>query len=179
MKTEKIIIIGKSGSGKDHLLRGLSSKGLKACLKTTTRPIRKFEKQGITYNFTSESNFKDFINENKFFTYQEFLVTPENSDPENWYYGITNEEFDNSQIIIMTPGEYKNISPENRKRCFVVYLDIDRSVRESRLYKRNDKNDSIKRRIDADEIDFQDLRDYDLRITDPEFTAEEIYDLMN
>jgi guanylate kinase len=79
----------------------------------------------------------------------------------------------------MTPGEFENINAEVRKGCFVVYLDIDRSIRESRLFKRQDKNDSITRRLDADEIDFKDFKDYDLRITDPEFTADDVYDLMD
>jgi guanylate kinase len=71
------------------------------------------------------------------------------------------------------------LTKDQRKGCFVVYLDIDRSIRESRLHNREDKNDSIKRRLDADEIDFKDFGDYDLRITDPEFTAEDIWDLMD
>jgi guanylate kinase len=79
----------------------------------------------------------------------------------------------------MTPGEFKNITAEQRKGCFVVYLDIDRSVRESRLFKREDKNDSIKRRLDADEEDFKELNDYDLKVRDPEFTADDVYDLMD
>jgi hypothetical protein len=79
----------------------------------------------------------------------------------------------------MTPGEFSNIDEDTRKKCFVVYLDIDRSVRESRLFRREDRNDSIIRRLDADEIDFKDFRDYDLRITDPEFTVDDIYDLMD
>lgn len=178
-KKEKCIIIGPSGSGKDFLLRNLVEKGLKPCLKWTTRPPRKFEKQGINYNFVSEKEFTQSINENKFLAYQEFQVTPEYKSPENWYYGITQEEFEKSQVMIMTPGEFKNITPEQRKECFVVYLDIDRSVRESRLFKREDKNDSIKRRLDADEEDFKDLNDYDLKVRDAEFTAEDVYDLMD
>jgi len=179
-KSEKIIILGKSGSGKDHLMRKLSEKGLKSCLKWTTRPPRKFEKQGETYNFVNDSLFLESINKNQFISYQSFKVTPEGSSEEIWYYGITNEEFTNSQIFIMTPGEYKllNLSDEQRKSCFVVYLDIDRKVRESRLHNREDKNDSIKRRLDADDIDFMNLRDYDLKITDPEFTADDVYNLM-
>lgn len=178
IKNEKVIILGPSGSGKDFLLRKLSEKGLKPCLKWTTRPQRKFEKQGITYNFVDYSEFLQSINENKFLTYQEFEVTPENSDPEKWYYGITNDEFELSQVFIMTPGEFDDISEEQRKSCFVVYLDIDRKIRESRLHIREDKNDSIKRRLDADEIDFKNLSDYDLRITDPEFNADDVYGLM-
>jgi guanylate kinase len=181
IKNEKIIILGKSGSGKDHLMRKLSEKGLKPCLKWTTRPPRKFEKRGETYNFVNESLFLESIDNNQFISYQSFKVTPENSNEETWYYGITREEFDNAQIFIMTPGEYNSLglSEEQRKSCFVVYLDISRSIRESRLYNREDKNDSIKRRLDSDDIDFMGFKDYDLKITDPEFTADDIYDLMS
>lgn len=178
-KSEKIILLGKSGSGKDYLMRKLTEKGLKPCLKWTTRPARKFEKQCITYNFVSENDFTQSINENKFLCYQKFSVTPENKETETWYYGVTKEEFENSQVLIMTPGEFESITPEQRKGCFVVYLDIDRKTRESRLFKREDKNDSIKRRLDADEQDFKDFNDYDLKVRDPEFTAEDIYDLMD
>ena len=178
-KDEKVIILGKSGSGKDFLMRKLVEKGLKGCLKITTRPQRKNEIQGITYNFVSESDFLQSINENKFLAYQKFNVTPENKEPETWYYGITLQEFNESQVFIMTPGEFKNLTPEMRKGCFVVYLDIDRGIRESRLFGREDKNDSIKRRLDADDIDFYKFKDYDLKITDPEFSADDVYDLMD
>ena len=178
-KKEKCLIIGPSGSGKDFLMRKLVEKGLKPCLKWTTRPPRKFEQQGVNYNFVSDSIFLESINEDKFLAYQTFTVTPENSESQNWYYGITNREFNESQVFIMTPGEFKNIKPEQRKGCFVVYLDIDRGVRESRLFKREDKNDSIVRRLDADEVDFQDFKDYDLKITDPDFQADDVYDLMD
>ena len=173
-KKEKLIILGKSGSGKDYLMRKLVEKNLVGCLKSTTRPQRKNEIQGITYNFISDSDFTSLINESKFLAYQTFNVTPENREPETWYYGITLEEFQRAQVFIMTPGEFKNLTPEMRKGCFVVYLDIDRSIRESRLLGRQDKNDSITRRLDADDIDFQEYKDYDLKITDPEFSADDV-----
>lgn len=178
-KSEKLIILGKSGSGKDFLMRRLVEKGLKPGLKMTTRPQRKHEIQGVTYEFINESNFLEKINLNQFLCYQKFEVTPEEREPEVWYYGLSNEEFQNSQVFIMTPGEFSNINDETRKGCFVVYLDIDREIRESRLFRRQDKNDSIKRRLDADDVDFGQFTDYDLKITDPEFTAEDVYDLMD
>ena len=178
-KSEKVILLGKSGSGKDYLMRKLVEKGLKTGLKMTTTPQRKFEKQGVTYNFVSDNQFTELIKENKFLVYQTFNVTPEGRDPETWHYGVTFEEFNESQVFIMTPGEFSNIDEDTRKKCFVVYLDIDRSIRESRLFRREDNNDSIKRRLDADDIDFQSYIDYDLRITDPDFTAEDVYDLMD
>ena len=179
-KLEKILILGKSGSGKDYLLRKLSEKGLKTCLKWTTRPARKFEQNGVNYKFVDNDLFLNTINESKFLTYQEFLVTPENSNETvKWYYGITIEEFNEAQAFIMTPGELKDLNDEMRKKCFIVYLDIDRSVRESRLFRRDDKNDSIKRRLDADDNDFNIEIDYDLRVTDPEFGVDDIFNLMN
>ncbi len=178
VKYEKCIIMGPSGSGKDFLMRKLVEKGLSPCLKTTTRPKRKFEQQGVTYNFISNFEFTKLIKESKLFAYQEFMVTPDNSEPEKWFYGLTNEEFKTSQIFIMTPSELINLSEEDRKKCFVIYLDISRSVRESRLFKREDKNDSVTRRMDSDELDFSGFTNYDLRVTDPEFTADEVYDLM-
>ena len=89
VKNEKMIIIGKSGSGKDHLMRELIKKGLKPCVKYTTRPQRKNEIQGVNYNFISESEFQNLLNGNKFITTQNFTVTPYNKDPEIWHYGIT------------------------------------------------------------------------------------------
>jgi guanylate kinase len=178
-KREKVILIGKSGSGKDYLMRKLIEKGLKGSLKMTTRPQRKNETHLVTYNFVKESLFIDKIDKEDFLCYQKFLVTPEGRDPENWYYGLTKEEFQKSQVFIMTPGEFSNIDLETRKECFVVYLDIPRDIRESRLYKRKDKNDSIKRRLDSDDDDFLGFDDYDLKVTDHEFTADDIYDLMD
>ena len=178
-KTEKIIITGSSGSGKDWLMRQLEKEGLKVSVKTTTRPQRKNEVQSVTYNFINDGEFQSLLENNQFICHQSFYVTPEARDPENWHYGISKEEFDKSQVFIMTPGEFTNLTPEIRKGCFVVYLDIDRSVRESRLFRRKDKNDSITRRLDADDVDFSEYNDYDLKITDPEFTSDDVYDLMD
>ena len=178
-KREKVVILGGSGSGKDYLMRKLAEKGMKPCLKWTTRPIRKFEKQGINYNFVSEDLFLQTINEDKFLSCQKFEVTPEDSEPQTWYYGITLEEFHKSDIFIMTPGEFRVLSPELRKGCCVVYLNIDRETREKRLNNRKDKNDSIQRRLDADEEDFKQSFDYDLGITDPDFGADDVYSLID
>ena len=177
-KTEKILITGKSGSGKDWLLRQLEKEGLKVSTKTTTRPQRKNEVQSVTYNFINDGEFQSLLENKQFICHQSFYVTPEGRDPETWHYGLSKSEFNKAQAFIMTPGEIKQIDEVTRKGCFVVYLDIDRSVRESRISGRNDNNDSVKRRLDADEIDFKDFKDYDLKVTDPEFEVEMVLSLM-
>lgn len=179
-KKEKIIILGHSGSGKDYLMKKLIELGLKQCLKLTTRPMRINEEQGIEYNFITKEEFFSYLEKGDLLVSQKFTVTPLNSDPQEWWYGISKEDFNQSQVVIMTPGEYSQLdfNVVNRKYLFVVYLDIDRNIRESRLHNRKDNMDSIKRRLDADEIDFKDFNDYDLKVRDPDFTADDIYDLM-
>lgn len=171
VKSEKIIICGKSGAGKDFLLKGLAKEGLRSSTKFTTRPKRKYEVDGIDYHF---------VNEN-FFQLEDFIVRQEfkNSEGNIWRYGISLKDFESSQSFIMTPGEISQIDAKTRKNCFVVYLDIDREVREERIKIRNDNNDSVKRRLDSDDVDFRDFKDYDLKITDPEFDIESILNLMN
>jgi guanylate kinase len=173
MKNEKIILVGKSGSGKDFLLRGLVKMGLKYQPKITTRPIRKSEKQGVEYIFESNEIFENLLKSNQIKTHQHFLI-----NDCDWFYAITNENFDNHQLFIMTPHEISCLTEEARKQCFVVYLDICEEVRRKRINRRNDNNDSVNRRIEADNQDFLGFSDYDLRITDPDFEVSMVYDLM-
>lgn len=170
-KQEKIIIVGPSGSGKDYLLRELNKQGLKISTKVTSRPRRQNEVDGVNYHF---KKLEDFYNLDLIVS-QDFY----NNSGEIWKYGILKEDFDISQAFIMTPGEISQIDETTRKECFVVYLDIDRTTREKRIIKRNDDNDSVIRRLDADDRDFLNYKDYDLKITDPEFAVESIISLMN
>lgn len=169
-KTEKILVCGHSGSGKDFLLRQLKEKGLKTSIKVTTRPKRQNENEGVNYYFKSLDEFQNL----DLIVNQDFY----NDKGELWKYGILKEDFNNSQAFILTPGEVRQLTSEVRKNCFVVFLDIDRSIREKRISNRQDHNDSIKRRLDADEIDFKNFKDYDLKITDPEFDVDSILSLM-
>jgi len=180
-KKEKLIVIGKSGSGKDFMIRQMSKKGLLAGIKTTSRPQRKGEVQWETYEFVADWTFKEMIEKDDFIVRQDFLVTPVDRAPETWYYGLTKKEFERAQAFIMTPAEFLMIDPETRKGCFVVYLDIDRNIREQRVLRRRDMNDSIKRRMDADDEDFKEFNksgDYDLRVTDEDFNADDVWALM-
>ena len=180
-KKEKLIIIGKSGSGKDYMVRQMIKKGLVAGVKTTSRPQRKGEVQWETYEFVADWTFTKMIEDDEFLVRQDFLVTPADRDPETWYYGLTKQEFQRAQVFIMTPGELLMIDAETRKECFVVYLDIDRDIREQRVLRRRDMNDSVKRRMDADDEDFAEFNktgDYDLRVTDEEFNADDVWSLM-
>ena len=173
-KKEKMIILGQSGSGKDYLRRKLINLGLKYSPKFTTRPKRELEVQGEDYDFIDYDFYVDLYNQKKIKTSQTFVI-----NSVNWYYGITEENWKNNQLFIMTPYELKQISEEELRGCFVVYLNIDIETRRNRITRRNDQNDSIERRLLADLEDFKNYTYYDLAITDPDFEADWIYDLMD
>jgi len=173
VKQEKIVILGPSGSGKDYLRKELVKLGLKYSPKFTTRPQRAYESNGQDYDFIDYNLYVNFFENNKIKTSQCFVI-----NNVNWYYGITKENWNNNKVFIMTPHELSQISKEELEKVFVVYLKIDKEVREERLLERKDQNDSIQRRIEADDEDFSNFNTYDLCITDPEFEAEWIYDLM-
>ena len=89
-----------------------------------------------------------------------------------WLYGTSVNQWaqkDNESVFIMTPTAISCISPEDRKECFIIYTDIHIDIRRKRLENRLMPGDSLERRIQADEKDFENFRDYDLRITNPEF----------
>jgi len=172
-KQEKMIITGPSGSGKDFLRKELIKLGLKYSPKFTTRPIRINEKTGEDYDFIDYNYYADLYKSEKIKTSQTFVI-----NGVNWYYGITKENWENNQLFIMTPIEISQLTDEELKGCFVVYLNIDEQTRNERLLERNDNNDSITRRINADNEDFKNFKSYDLSITDPKFDADWILDLM-
>ena len=102
MKSEKVIICGQSGSGKDHLLRGLIKMGLNYHPKITTRPRRKLESQGIEYDFMTNEYFQELLESNKIKVYQHFII-----NESDWYYAIDNNNFDDNQLFIMTHMKYQ------------------------------------------------------------------------
>jgi len=69
----------------------------------------------------------------------------------------------------MTPAGVSHIKPEDRLSSFIIYTDIEMSTRMTRLANRNMPGDSMDRRIKADEVDFKDFSDYDLKVTNPDF----------
>lgn len=174
IKNEKIIIVGHSGSGKDFLQRELIKKGLNFGPKITTRPKRHYETEGVEYFFIDNNRFESLLGENLILTYQSFEI-----GADIWHYAITRKNFENNQIFIMTPFEISQLSDSERKKCFIVYLCIDESIRLDRVQKRKDMNDTISRRFLADRNDFKDFSDYDMKITDHEFDVEVVYDLMS
>ena len=95
------------------------------------------------------------------------------------------------EIIQNLKAVIDSLKSESLRKEKVCHVNIQRQEMLIADYQRNlqlllkknndyqDINDSIKRRLDADEQDFKDFNDYDLKVRDPEFTVEDVYDLMD
>lgn len=163
---KKIVLIAPGGAGKDYLKAQLIEKGFTPSVSYTTRPRRKDEVDGVSYKFISEEKFKEMIDLNEFREYNCF-------GDQKWYYGTTKKDFSDSNLFIMTPSGVASLSKEERDSVTVVYLDIPEDVRYTRLTARNDA-DSPQRRIDTDRKLFENYTDFDVRITEPLFTVNDI-----
>lgn len=168
---KKIILVGHGASGKDYLKNELveNYSYIKYGVSHTSRPIRNNEKNGYDYYFVSEITFKEMIDKNTFIDYKNY---------NNWYYGLSKETFDNSNLFILTPDNINCLSNEQRKLCNIIFLDIPYELRKERLSKRNDA-DSVDRRLTADYTMFKNFTDYDIRLTSNQINLSKILELLN
>lgn len=149
----KLLLIGKSCSGKTTIAERLATKGKRVAVYSTTREIRESETDGKDYYFVDEFEYSS----------EEYLVDEEYN---TWKYGLKVEEAVNSDIIICTPT---NVSKIDKKlndlgyKTLKVYIDTSIEIRHARYSKRQSV-DSEGRRFIADEIHFNEFRDYDMRI---------------
>jgi guanylate kinase len=153
----KIVIVGRGGSGKDFLRKKFESRGFRYCVSHTSRPIREGEVEGKDYKFTDVQFFSDNLPE--FYEIDEF---------NGWKYGTLVKDFQDSNLFIMTPRGVNHIKPEDRKNCFVIFIDPDKDTIRKRLLERRDA-DSADRRIEADDKDFFGFSNYDMRVTNHDF----------
>jgi guanylate kinase len=160
---KRIILCGAAASGKDFLRKKLESKNFKYAVSYTTRPPREGEVHGRDYYFIDDNEAAVMIERGEFYEHVMF---------NGWLYGTSVNQWAQAQdesVYIMTPTAVDGISPEDRKECFIIYTDIHIDTRRKRLESRMMPGDSLERRIQADERDFENFKDYDLRITNPDF----------
>jgi len=149
----KIIIVGPGGSGKDYLRKKFEAKGFKFGVLHTSRPQRKEEDEGRDYFFRNKEFFLD--NKEMFVQVQTF---------NDWFYGLSREEFLVKDLFILSPAGLAGLSLEDKKNSFVIYLNPPIELRKQRLSARSDV-DTVDRRIWADERDFSTFSEYDIMIT--------------
>ena len=103
-----LVILGKTSSGKDRTVNELISKyNYKKIITYTTRPMRKAEKQDITYHFINTDEFINKINTGFFAEWKSYVTVN-----GLWYYGTALEDLENADdnsVIILTPAGYRDI----------------------------------------------------------------------
>ncbi len=154
---QKIILVGKGGSGKDYIRKKLEQQGYIYGISCTSRPPRKGEIEGKDYRFLSKEKFEQLIKTNDFVQYQKF---------GEYYYGTLRYDWKNSNLFIMNIEGLNLLSAEDRKRSIVFYVQCDENKIYERMMNRENNIDDkkIKERIKLDEEIFKDFKNYDFII---------------
>lgn len=176
-----IILIGKSGSGKDTTAKLLSEKyNLTRVSECTTRKMRDGEIDGENYHFISESDFVKGIEAGEFVAYAVFNRI-QDGVTDTVYYGIRHNDVTHNTVIPTNPENMDAIKKEYR-HAIVVYLYVPDRFRTKRLVDRGDDPDEVERRAAADDIDFDPVKLTNVDITiyntnsvmTPEMVVDEI-----
>ena len=155
MEHKIVILTGKSGSGKDLIKRKLIKNGYHNVITTTTRPLRDGEKDGVTYYFVDDNEFKSRIANNEMIEYRKY-----NTEFGVWYYGSSVDAIDltkHDYVVILTlegAEAYKKYF--GKENCIVFYIDAPKSIREKRAKERDSKfnQNEWDRRVKTDNTDF-------------------------
>jgi len=157
---KRIILVGPACSGKTFLRGRLEEKGYHFDVSYTTREKRPDEEYGVDYNFISESEFTLRISQGAFYEHVQY---------NGFRYGTGMYEWNNSDCFIMETDGIKHIKPEDRKRSFIIYLNIVYLVRADRMLKRGWTTEKIEERLKTDREKFKGFSDYDMLITNHNF----------
>lgn len=156
----KIAIVGAAATGKDYLRKRMMDRGMVYGVSCTTRLPREGEVHGKDYYYLTPEEFESKIERGEFVEWQDF---------NGWKYGLTKDEFERCDVMILNAEAVTLLNSEYRNRLFVIYLDIAEETRRERLGVRADKNDATDRRITADNEQFRNFFDFDCKITNENF----------
>ena len=157
---KRTIIVGPTASGKTFLRNKFEERGFVFGISYTTREKRAGEISGVHYHFVSKEYFEEGIQLNWFYEYSEYNGN---------YYGTGIDEWDHLQFFIMETEGVQSIKPEDRNSCFIIYLNPDKTIRESRMALRGWDLKKINERIETDKEKFYNFDNYDLLITNSNF----------
>lgn len=153
-KYKLVILIGKSGSGKDTILKEiLKHKDFNPVVSMTTRPPREGEVNGKDYFFVDNDTFTKYLLEDKLIEATIF---------NNWAYGTpySSLSFEKTNIAVLNPDGVRILKEDNKLDVTVIYIDVSDKTRLIRQLQReeNPNIQEILRRYGTDEKDFEPLK---------------------
>ena len=160
-----IYIMGKSSSGKDTIYNILKQKmDVNTYVMYTTRPIRDGEIDGVTYNFISSEEMKEYIEGEKKQRLIEYRTYNTVHGP--WTYATINDsqfEIDKDMLMLGTLESYVKVKDNFDKNLDVdilpIYVEVPDNIRLKRAIEREESQKEPKyaelcRRFIADTNDF-------------------------
>ena len=145
-------LVGKSGSGKDYLMRKMAEQGGHIIVSSTTRPKRDYETDGVDYHFLTEKEFAAGT----------FLET---ASFNGWHYGtrLGDLKLDCPNIGVFNPTGLKSLAArDDLIDLEIIYVKASDKTRLLRQLNREEEPNvhEIVRRFYTDEADFQDDKSF-------------------
>ena len=183
--TKVIILAGKAGSGKDTLKRLLvqymeqDGMQINNIITSTTRDKRAHEVDGVDYYFYTSAQMTDKLLNDEL---AEAVVF------NGWVYATEYKALSRDKINVGIYNLAEALAQNPGLETHIIYLDVEDSVRLIRYLDRDemtkDKIREMFRRYEADEQDFEDVKDIATHIfkpnvkASPEANAKELLSLV-
>ena len=178
-----VLLSGVSGAGKDTITKELLKKmnNLETLPSYTDRAVRKDDIPGVTYNFVTEKEFKQMIDNGEFYEY--------NIHHEH-YYGtskkLLNEKIQNGKIIIkdIEVNGVENLVKilKNELKVVTIFLKVPKEVLRKRLEKRIDSLDKEQIELRLNRFDYEESKigmyDYVIKNNNLEKTVNVIMEII-
>ena len=158
-KNKIILLVGKSGAGKDTLARlfSLNHPEVGLVISTTSRPMRENEQDGKDYFFITQEEFDKKIESGAFWEHKVYMAYKDD-ELQAWKYGLEKEknklEF-GSFIIPFDLERAWKLKEVLKNNIVVIYIDAPAELRKARAAAR-DKNFNDKewqrRAMDEDRV---------------------------
>ncbi len=182
MKGKIVIISGPSGAGEDSIIDGLEKlMPIERVVTTTTRDMRPGEAEAQPYYFISKEDFKNGIEEGKFFEYAEHY--------NNNFYGVTFEEIErvkNSDKLGIWKIDYKGVmqAKEQMPEVKAIFVNAPMDILEKRIRSRGGVTEEyVKERMayTREWLEHTDIYDYAIENTegDLEGTIMKVKDIID
>ena len=178
-----VMIVGKTSSGKDTIMRYIKENyGFLDVCSYATRPMRNNETDGVEHHFVSKEKLHEIMETKDIVAYTKFPIT------EHEYCSTWDDLKGEFNTYIINPDGIRwfeeNVDIEELYH-YSIYVDLDEETIISRALARGDDIEAIKSRLDSEREDmetFRDNREYDFIVSTREILPVvygEIDDIMS
>lgn len=166
MKTV-ILVIGRSGAGKDTIVRELQKKfDIPSVASYTDRPMRPTETNGVEHTFLTKDEFDNVMKKENVVAYTKIGET-------GYRYCATTELLEKTPsdklFYIIDPTGYEAIVKSEKFNIVLIYVTASESVRSERANARNGNSVDFRKRKNDEDYQFDEFekkhwRDMDMAV---------------